>query len=58
MITKKDLLTFQIHFQCKCQEFIDINRFIKKQINPAKIELLCPVCERRYCISIKYEEIK
>ena len=58
MTTKKDVLTLQTHFQCKCQEFMDINQFIKKQINPAKIELLCPICERKFKISINYEEIK
>lgn len=58
MITKKDLLIFNMHFQCKCQEFIDINRFIKTQINPAQIKLLCPVCERKFLISVNYEEIK
>ncbi len=58
MITEKDVLTFNIHFQCKCQEFINIDRFIKKEINPAKVELLCPICERRYKISVNCEEIK
>jgi len=58
MKTTKDLLTFQVHFQCKCQEFIDMDKFIKKQINPAKVELLCPFCEKRYRIFINYEELK
>jgi redox-regulated HSP33 family molecular chaperone len=58
MTTKKDLLTFQIHFQCTCREFIDIDRFIKKQISPAKVELLCPFCEKKYVIALNYEEIK
>lgn len=58
MTIKKDILTFQMHFQCKCQEFVDIDRFIKKQISPTKIELLCPFCERKYKIAVNYEEIK
>lgn len=58
MSTKKDLFTFEVHFQCKCQAFTDINKFIKTQINPAKIKLLCPVCERVYIISLTNEEIK
>jgi hypothetical protein len=58
MITKKDLLTFQIHFQCKCQQTINVGKFITKWINPAKVELLCPFCEKRYRISINYEELR
>ena len=58
MKTKNDLLTFKTHFQCKCESFTNINKFIKKEINPAKVSLLCPVCERKYIISINYEEIK
>lgn len=58
MTTEKDILIFSTHFQCKCGGFVDINRFIKTQINPGVIELLCPICEKRYKISLNYEEIK
>lgn len=56
MTIEKDLLIFKTHFQCKCQS--NTARFIKKQINPAMMELLCPYCERRFRISINYEEIE
>jgi len=58
MTTSKDTLTLQTHFQCKCQNFIDINKFIKKEINSAVMELLCPICERKYRISLNYEELE
>ena len=56
-IKKDDIITFNTHFQCKCQQIKDINQFIKSSAHAAEITLLCPICERKYRISLIYEEI-
>jgi len=47
-------IDFKIDFLCKC----GYSRFIKKEIYPTYIELLCIDCEKKYTMKIFTEEIE